>query len=220
MSAEDVTMSGSVPEDGSVPGDTPAEAVRSGAMPSGLDAILDTAATMFQERGYRNTTMHDLAHGLGITKPTLYARTTGKMEILGAIFDRVLNDLDRILSEATAHHDPRQALEYVVCQQAIHSAQLRSYYQVFYGDQRELPDDLQKLNRARSRRYMEGVRGLVEAGQAAGAIRGDIDPTVVVFTIIGATNWTARWYRADGPLPIATVAEQMSRVLVDGLAAS
>lgn len=188
------------------------------SLPPGLDAILDTAATMFQERGFRNTTMHDLAHRLGITKPTLYARTTGKMEILGAIFERVLNDLDRILDEALERSDPLEALEFVVCQQAIHSAELRSYYQVFYGDQRELPDDLQKLNRARSRRYMEGVRGIVVAGQEAGTIRADVDPTVVVFTIIGTTNWTARWYRPDGRLPIAEVAEQMSRIIVAGLA--
>jgi len=190
-----------------------------GRVPAGLEAILDTAATMFQERGFRNTTMHDLAHRLGITKPTLYARTTGKMEILGAIFERVLNDLDRILSEARSRPEPLDALEYVVFQQAVHSAELRAYYQVFYGDQRELPDDLQKLYRSRSRRYMEGVRAIVEAGQASGAIRSDIDPTVVVFTIIGTTNWTARWFRPDGPLPISAVAEQMSRVVVEGIEA-
>jgi AcrR family transcriptional regulator len=49
--------------------------------------ILDTAATMFAERGYDATAMHDLAKELGLTRAALYYHYPAKADILRAIID-------------------------------------------------------------------------------------------------------------------------------------
>lgn len=49
--------------------------------------ILDVAYRLFLEKGYRHTTMDDIATELGMSKKTLYKHYPGKLELLSASFD-------------------------------------------------------------------------------------------------------------------------------------
>ncbi|WP_373523408.1 TetR/AcrR family transcriptional regulator [Aquiflexum sp.] len=55
--------------------------------------ILQVAYNFFIEKGYRNTTMDEIAQKLGISKKTLYKYFPGKLELLGAAFDMLTNKL-------------------------------------------------------------------------------------------------------------------------------
>jgi len=49
--------------------------------------ILDEAYRLFLSKGYKNTTMDDIAQGLTMSKKTLYKYFPGKFELLFAAFD-------------------------------------------------------------------------------------------------------------------------------------
>lgn len=49
--------------------------------------ILDAAYKLFLEKGYRHTTMDDIAQVLGMSKKTLYKYYPGKLDLLGASFE-------------------------------------------------------------------------------------------------------------------------------------
>ncbi|GAA0880645.1 TetR/AcrR family transcriptional regulator [Algoriphagus jejuensis] len=49
--------------------------------------ILDVAYGLFLEKGYRHTTMDDIAQETGMSKKTLYKYFPGKLELLSAAFD-------------------------------------------------------------------------------------------------------------------------------------
>ena len=49
--------------------------------------ILDTAYRLFLGKGYRQTTMDDIAQELGMSKKTLYKYYPGKLELLSASFE-------------------------------------------------------------------------------------------------------------------------------------
>ena len=49
--------------------------------------ILNTAYSLFLEKGYRHTTMDDIAHALAMSKKTLYKYFPGKLELLSASFE-------------------------------------------------------------------------------------------------------------------------------------
>jgi AcrR family transcriptional regulator len=49
--------------------------------------ILDSAYKLFLEKGYKHTTMDDIAADLGISKKTLYKYHSGKLELLSASFE-------------------------------------------------------------------------------------------------------------------------------------
>lgn len=49
--------------------------------------ILDSAYKLFLSKGYRQTTMDDIAQDLGMSKKTLYKYYPGKLELLSACFE-------------------------------------------------------------------------------------------------------------------------------------
>ncbi|PZX55898.1 TetR family transcriptional regulator [Algoriphagus ratkowskyi] len=49
--------------------------------------ILDVAYKLFMQKGYRQTTMDDIAQMLGMSKKTLYKYYPGKLELLAASFE-------------------------------------------------------------------------------------------------------------------------------------
>jgi hypothetical protein len=67
-------------------------------------------------------------------------------------------------------------------------------------------------------RYEHAFRDIVKAGVRTGEFV-DCDVTLVVRAILGALNWTARWYRPDGPRAPTDVAKVYARYLTRGLAA-
>jgi AcrR family transcriptional regulator len=58
--------------------------------------ILEAARGLFADRGYAGTSMRDLAEALGITKAALYYHFPGKADILLALVEPLLDDLERI----------------------------------------------------------------------------------------------------------------------------
>lgn len=59
------------------------------------ERILEEAAKLIAERGYRNTTMKVVAECVGVTEPAVYRHFDGKEELLVAVFSEAVS---RILS--------------------------------------------------------------------------------------------------------------------------
>jgi AcrR family transcriptional regulator len=62
--------------------------------------ILDAARALFADRGYAGTSMRDLAEALGMTKAALYYHFPGKADILLALVEPLLDELDAIAEHA------------------------------------------------------------------------------------------------------------------------
>jgi hypothetical protein len=73
--------------------------------------------------------------------------------------------------------------------------------------------DLDSLTPGQRRRYVtmrdqfeRGVRRLIEAGMRTGEFRGG-DARLAGFAILGAINWIPKWYRPEGELSAAQIAD-------------
>lgn len=51
--------------------------------------IIDSAYKLFLEKGYRHTTVDDIAHALGMSKKTLYKFFSSKSDLLSAAFEKL-----------------------------------------------------------------------------------------------------------------------------------
>src|SRR4051812_17884800 len=63
------------------------------------DAVLDTALTLFAQRGYHGTPLSDVADALGIRTPSLYNHMGSKQDLLATI---LLRTMDEVLSDFRA----------------------------------------------------------------------------------------------------------------------
>ena len=79
------------------------------------EQILDTAATLFAERGFHGVSMHDIGGACGISGPALYKHFAGKDDLLTQSLTSIS---ERLLAEGRARsdtaHDSAAALDALI----------------------------------------------------------------------------------------------------------
>src|SRR5579875_562971 len=78
--------------------------------PERREQLVATAQRLFAERGYRATTMDDIAHAAGVTKPLLYQHFTSKRALYLELVQEVSAELLAALRAAHARATSRREL--------------------------------------------------------------------------------------------------------------
>jgi AcrR family transcriptional regulator len=180
------------------------------------EAILRAAAGVFRDRGFSETGMRDIAAAAQLSPGNLYYYFKSKAELLYFCQD---HSVKRMLQAARDLESARLApaarlRRLIVSHLSCMLDQLDGA--AAHTEVDALPEPLRRRIVAGRDRYERAVRRIVAAGMRRGAfVRSD--PALVTRALLGALNWTARWYRPDGKLPPATVAQQFADYLVRGL---
>jgi TetR/AcrR family transcriptional regulator, cholesterol catabolism regulator len=162
------------------------------------DQILRTAADLFRERGYRATTLDDIAARLGMSKASLYKSFRAKDEMLAAISRGTIETFTRELSLVLrSDMSPEDKLRRVVRDHVRFVIANRSFLTVFFSEEANLPVRLARALAAQKDRYDKGVESVVVEGARRGVFR-DLPPRLVVFGLLGMLNWIYKWYNPRG----------------------
>ena len=184
------------------------------------DQLLAIAARLFAERGFKNTTVRDIADAAGILSGSLYHHFDSKESMVDELLDSFQVELWKQY-DAIAASDltPRAKLEAIVrasfdaidhhhSEVAIFqndAAYLLTFERFAYLDERNL-------------RFRRLWTGLLEAAVQSGELRADLD-IELVYRFLRDTVWVAvRWYRPGGELSPSHVADQYLRILLEGIA--
>ncbi|MGH3333787.1 MAG: TetR/AcrR family transcriptional regulator [Nocardioidaceae bacterium] len=195
--------------------------VSNGGKASRRDELLAIAAELFAQRGFKNTTVRDIADAAGILSGSLYHHFDSKESMVDEILSTFQAELFRRYDEVVASDlDPRTKFEAVITLsfEAIHDH--HPEVAIYQNDAAYLAefDRFGYLNERNAQMRKLWV-GLLEDGVATGAFRPDLD-VEVVYRFIRDTVWVAvRWYRPGGDLSAADVAGQYLSILLDGIAA-
>jgi AcrR family transcriptional regulator len=162
------------------------------------EQILRTAADLFRERGYRATTLDDIAARLAMSKASLYTYFHAKEEMLAAISRRTIETFTRELALVLRSDlAPEDKLRRVVRDHVRFVIANRSFLTVFFGEEANLPGRLARALAAQKDRYDKGVEAIVAEGVRRGVFR-DVPPRLVVFGLLGMLNWVHKWYNPRG----------------------
>ena len=180
------------------------------------DAVLSTAAQLFNERGFHATSLDDIAARLNVSKPTLYYYVKNKNDI---VIECVRRGLQMMLD---AIEDSRRAggsaIDQLMTCMSIYARIVTMDFGmcVIRLNDSELP----AASRKEVRRLKAGIdnefRRLVTLGVADGSL-APCDPKMVAFLIAGALGWIAQWYRPDGEYSPEQIAQQFIATLRDGV---
>ena len=77
------------------------------------------------------------------------------------------------------------------------------------------PALLSKVIRKRDR-FERGVRQIIQDGIDDGVF-ADGDPKLVTFAMLGAINWTVKWFSPDGPMTAEQIGEAFADYFMRGL---
>ena len=162
------------------------------------EQILRTAADLFRERGYRATTLDDIAARLGMSKASLYKSFHAKEEMLAVISRRTIETFTRELSLVLRSDlAPEDKLRRVVRDHVRFVIANRSFLAVFFSEEANLPARLARALAAQKDRYDKAIESLVVEGVKRGVFR-DVPPRLVVFGLLGMLNWVYKWYNPRG----------------------
>ena len=63
--------------------------------------FIDTAEALFNEKGFENTSIDDIVQRVGVAKGLFYYYFKSREELLAAIVERILDEMEKIVIEAT-----------------------------------------------------------------------------------------------------------------------
>jgi AcrR family transcriptional regulator len=183
--------------------------------------LFRTAARLFKEKGYRATSMQDIASQLGIQKPSLYYYISSKEDLLKEIAWVTMKMLiDAIEKIAFSPLSPREKIEKIIeshvkliCENLdLFTVSLREINPInaetFWSDVVALRD-----------RYENYVRSIIRVGKESGDFKRDMDEKLAGFALLGALNWTIRWYSPQGEKSPEEIANAWKKIFMDGFLA-
>ena len=184
------------------------------------EELLAIAARLFAEKGFRNTTVRDIADAAGILSGSLYHHFDSKEsmvdEILSSFQEELFGQYDEIL--AASDRDPLAQLEQAVLVSFDAIDKHRDEVAIFQNDAAYLLtfDRFAYLGE-RNKQSREVWLTLLQNGIDAGDLRDDLD-LELTYRFIRDTVWVAvSWYRPGGRRTHSEIAQQYLSILLDGI---
>ena len=175
--------------------------------------ILRAAARVFRRRGIAAAGMREIAEEAGLSPGNLYHYFSGKDEILLFCQERTLERMLAAVQEARGTAAERLR---AVLQAHVHSMLDELESATAHLDVEALPEGMRAQMIERRDVYERAIRAIVADGVKSREF-ARCDAALVTRAMLGAVNWTARWYRPDGPQTPAEIAQALSEYLVKGL---
>jgi AcrR family transcriptional regulator len=183
------------------------------------EELLRIAAALFAQRGFKNTTVRDIADAAGILSGSLYHHFDSKESMVDELLATFQSSLFKTYDEIVGSDlDPRAKVDAVVRASfdAIHDH--HDEVAIFQGDSSYLMEfERFAYLREHNERFRTMWLDLLTEGIRSGALRRDLDPELT-YRFIRDTVWVAvNWYRPGGELSARDVADQYLTILFDGL---
>lgn len=178
--------------------------------------ILAAAARVFRRRGVAAAGMREIAEAADLSPGNLYYYFRGKDELLYFCQDRTLEQMHAAIGRARDSGAPLAEQVRAVLAAHLHCTLDELEGATAHLEVEALPEELRRPIMEKRDRYERAIRALVAKGVKRGEF-APCDAALVTRAMLGAVNWTARWYRPEGPQSVAQIARSLSDYLVRGL---
>ncbi len=184
------------------------------------EELLRIAADLFASKGFRNTTVRDIADAAGILSGSLYHHFDSKESMVDELMRTFQAELFAAYDEILASSDDaRTKLERAV-RLSFDTIERRGAEVAIFQNEAATLGTSERFGylAERNRQSRDVWVTLLTEGVESGALRPDLDITLT-YRFIRDTVWVAvRWYRPGGPHTATQVADQYLTILLDGIA--
>jgi AcrR family transcriptional regulator len=146
--------------------------------------VLDAARTAFAEAGL-DVGVEEIARRAGVGKGTLYRRFPTKEALVRAIFEDILEEIERIVAEAESEPDAWTAFTAYLQATARMQASNQGFYDVVAQRM-----GAAALSGEQRRRVTDSTARILKRAQDGGVVRADLVPedVTIMLRMVGATT--------------------------------
>jgi len=180
-----------------------------------VEDIIVAARRVFEEKGYTDAAIAEIAAGANVVEGTIYRYFESKRELLVRVIERwyedMLADYDEHLRKLKA---PRDRLRYLIWRHLWTIYRDPALSRFVFTELRPHRDyrstTVYELNRAYTRRTMDVLR----EGIAAGELRSDVPLSLVRHMIYGAIeHYTWSYVRGEGDFAVEPTADAITELV-------
>lgn len=182
--------------------------------------LLHIAGELFARRGFRNTTVRDIADAAGILSGSLYHHFDSKESMIDELLDTFQTELFETYDAIVASdRSPLAKIEAVVRASFDAIDKHHSEVAIFQNEASHLASyERFGYLTERNARFRDLWSGLLKEAMASRQLRADLDVDLV-YRFLRDTVWVAvTWYRPGGALAVTEVADQYLAILLQGIA--
>lgn len=194
---------------------------RTRTIPDQATRLLEAAARCFAKKGFRSTTVDEIAAEAGMSRPLLYKHYDGKEALIDAVLDDLLSEWEAQAGELTGHESASAALRNKI-ERSVRFAEERPLLQsIFQQDPRVLVSGHAELFERSHEALRAEIERIVRWGQSTGEFGADLDPGAVTELIELVTHALSRRALLRSAAPVdENLLTQSVTVLLRGLRAS
>jgi AcrR family transcriptional regulator len=187
-------------------------------LPAKEQEIIVVAAQLFKEKGYRATTLEDIAAAVGMLKGSLYYYIRSKEELLYLVVrDPIRQAYNRLEEIVNSDAPVRLKIAQAITNHMTLFHQHYPHIAVYLHDFHNLMQKLQKNAIETPKHYQRLWAALLQQGVETGELRHDLDTKVTGYAILGMCNWVYRWYNPQGTLSAEDIADIFTKLVLEGL---
>jgi AcrR family transcriptional regulator len=181
--------------------------------------ILEVAAKLFREKGFKATSIQDISDALGLEKGAIYYWVKNKDEILYMLIETegqmFLNMIRKLMKE---NINPVEKLKRFIKNHIKIMTENLDKAAVFFSEYKSLPEKWKKKVMIFRDEYENFLRTIIREGQEKREIRKDLDSKLIGFAILGMINWVYIWFSKDGKYSAEEIADTFSEIILSGIA--
>ena len=172
--------------------------------------IIEKAQNLFREKGYKATSMRDLAKEVSIKPASLYNHFDSKEEILKEICFDIADQFFKSAQTVGEDLQPDKKLEQSIkahIQVIIDNLDASA---VFLYEWRFLGEPALTEYKQLRDKYEDIYKKIIQDGIKKGIFK-EVDTKFYCLTLFSSMNWIYNWYKPDGKF----TSDDLSRMLID-----
>lgn len=181
------------------------------------EAILESAAQVFRQKGFHGASMADIADAVRLQKASLYHHFPSKQDILLELLDKALELVTDGMAEVIAQDLPiEEKLRLAMRSYLKTLSEQGDLVSVMLMEHRSLDPEYRSRHIPRRDRFENMWRDLIQQGVESGVF-ACTDVPLAVRGLMGIMNWTITWYKPDGHLSIDEISDHFANMFMNGL---
>jgi AcrR family transcriptional regulator len=181
--------------------------------------LIETGIQLFDQNGFKSTSVQDIVQLLGVTKGTFYYYFNSKEELLKDIhliyIEELVKQQQKIIDNPESTFTKKL---YEIVTLLIRNIRTeRQSARIFTREMRHLSGHYLEEIKEKRNKFRKTLQRLIEDGMEQGEFKQGWPSDILTMGILGVTNWSYYWYNPDGEVSEEKIVDIFVNLILTGI---